>query len=115
MTVTGETRGVTVGKQVSIANTGDLIFTDTKKVDFNADYTATAGRLFIESAANTINGNITADSLKFGTANTDLAKETNQVVITATRLPARTPSPTAALLTSRLSRLKMPPLPSTVP
>ncbi|WP_302016477.1 autotransporter domain-containing protein [Sutterella wadsworthensis] len=83
MTVTGKT-GVTVGKQVSIANTGDLIFTDTKKVDFNADYTASAGRLFIESAANTINGNITADSLKFGKANTDLTKETNQVVITAT-------------------------------
>ena len=83
MTVTGKS-GVTVGKQVSIANTGDLTFTDTAKVEFNADYTASAGRLFIESAANTINGNITADSLKFGKANTDLTKETNQVVITAT-------------------------------
>ena len=64
--------------------TGDLIFTDTTKVDFNADYTATAGHLVIKSAANTIYGNITADSLKFGAANTDLAKETNQVVITGT-------------------------------
>ena len=90
MTVTGESgvfvgnQDLTVGKQVTIANTGDLIFTDTTKVDFNADYTATAGRLFIESKANTISGNITADSLKFGAANTDLAKETNQVVITGT-------------------------------
>ena len=83
MTVTGKS-GVTVGKQVSIANTGDLTFKDDEKVEFNADYTATAGRLFIESAANTISGNITADSLKFGSANTDLTKETNQVVITAT-------------------------------
>ena len=81
MTVTGKT-GVTVGKEVSIANTGDLTFKDDAKVEFNADYTATAGRLFIESAENTINGNITADSLKFGKANTDLTKETNQVVIT---------------------------------
>ena len=69
MTVTGKT-GVTVGKEVSIANTGDLTFKDDAKVEFNADYTATAGRLFIESAENTINGNITADSLKFGKANT---------------------------------------------
>ena len=90
MTVTGESgvfvgnQDLTVGKQVTIANTGDLIFTDTTKVDFNADYTATAGHLVIKSAANTIYGNITADSLKFGAANTDLAKETNQVVITAT-------------------------------
>ena len=83
MTVTGKT-GVTVGKQVSIANTGDLTFKDNAKVEFNADYTATAGRLFIESAENTINGNITADSLKFGKANADLTKETNQIVITAT-------------------------------
>ena len=83
MTVTGKT-GVTVEKEVSIANTGDLTFKDDAKVDFNADYTATAGRLFIESKANTIYGNITADSLKFGAANTDLAKETNQVVITGT-------------------------------
>ncbi|WP_165650365.1 beta strand repeat-containing protein, partial [Sutterella wadsworthensis] len=83
MTVSGKT-GVTVGKQVSIANTGDLTFTDTEAVNFNADYTATAGRLFIESKVNTISGNITADSLKFGKANTDLTKETNQVVITAT-------------------------------
>ena len=88
MTVTGESgvyvgnQDLTVGKQVTIANTGDLIFTDTKKVDFNADYTATAGHLVIKSAVNTINGNITADSLKFGAANTDLSKETNQVVIT---------------------------------
>ena len=90
MTVTGESgvfvgnQDLTVGKQVTIANTGDLIFTDTTKVDFNADYTATAGHLVIKSAANTIYGNITADSLKFGAANTDLAKETNQVVITGT-------------------------------
>ena len=42
MTVSGKT-GVTVGKQVSIANTGDLTFTDTAKVEFNADYTASAG------------------------------------------------------------------------
>ena len=90
MTVTGESgvfvgnQDLTVGKQVTIANTGDLIFTDTTKVDFNADYTATAGHLVIKSAANTINGNITADSLKFGEANTDLSKETNQVVITGT-------------------------------
>ena len=83
MTVSGKT-GVTVGKQVSIANTGDLTFTDTAKVEFNADYTASAGRLFIKSAVNTISGNITADSLKFGEANTDLSKETNQVVITGT-------------------------------
>ena len=85
MTVTGKT-GVTVGKQVSIANTGDLTFKDDEKVDFKADYTASAGRLFIESAANTISGNITADSLKFGTAIADTAKtkEDNQVVITAT-------------------------------
>ena len=85
MTVTGKT-GVTVGKQVSIANTGDLTFKDDEKVDFKADYTASAGRLFIESANNTISGNITADSLKFGTAIADTAttKETNQVVITAT-------------------------------
>ena len=83
MTVTGKT-GVTVEKEVSIANTGDLTFKDDAKVEFNADYTATAGRLFIESAENTINGNITADSLKFGKANTDLTKETNQVVITGT-------------------------------
>ena len=85
MTVTGKT-GVTVEKEVSIANTGDLTFTDTKEVNFNADYTATAGRLFIKSDANTISGNITADSLKFGTAITDTTttKETNQVVITAT-------------------------------
>ena len=83
MKVTGA-KGVTVGKEVSIANTGDLTFTDTEAVNFNADYTATAGRLFIESKANTISGNITADSLKFGAANTDLAKETNQVVITGT-------------------------------
>ena len=88
MTVTGESgvfvgnQDLTVGKQVTIANTGDLIFTDTTKVDFNADYTATAGHLVIKSAANTIYGNITADSLKFGDANTDLTKETNQVVIT---------------------------------
>ena len=89
MTVTGESgvyvgnQDLTVGKQVTIANTGDLIFTDTKKVDFNADYTATAGHLVIKSAANTINGNITADSLKFGETDTsDLTKETNQVVIT---------------------------------
>ena len=81
MTVTGKT-GVTVGKEVSIANTGDLTFKDDAKVDFKADYTATAGRLFIESVDNTISGNITADSLKFGDANTDLTKETNQVVIT---------------------------------
>ena len=92
MTVTGESgvfvgnQDLTVGKQVTIANTGDLIFTDTTKVDFNADYTATAGRLFIESKANTISGNITADSLKFGIriTDSDTAKETNQVVITAT-------------------------------
>ena len=90
MTVTGESgvfvgnQDLTVGKQVTIANTGDLIFTDTTKVDFNADYTATAGHLVIKSAANTIYGNITADSLKFGAANTDLSKETNQVVITGT-------------------------------
>ena len=90
MTVTGESgvfvgnQDLTVGKQVTIANTGDLIFTDTTKVDFNADYTATAGHLVIKSAANTIYGNITADSLKFGAANTDLAKETNQVAITGT-------------------------------
>ena len=90
MTVTGESgvfvgnQDLTVGKQITIANTGDLIFTDTTKVDFNADYTATAGHLVIKSAANTIYGNITADSLKFGAANTDLAKETNQVVITGT-------------------------------
>ena len=90
MTVTGESgvfvgnQDLTVGKQVTIANTGDLIFTDTTKVDFNADYIATAGHLVIKSAANTIYGNITADSLKFGAANTDLAKETNQVVITGT-------------------------------
>ena len=85
MTVTGKT-GVTVEKEVSIANTGDLTFKDDAKVDFNADYTATAGRLFIESKANTISGNITADSLKFGTriTDSDTAKETNQVVITAT-------------------------------
>lgn len=85
MTVTGKT-GVTVGKQVSIANTGDLTFKDDTKVDFNADYTASAGRLFIESAANTISGNITADSLKFGKAIADTAKtkEDNQVVITGT-------------------------------
>ena len=85
MTVTGKT-GVTVGKQVSIANTGDLTFKDDAKVDFNADYTASAGRLFIDSAANTISGNITADSLKFGKAIADTAKtkEDNQVVITAT-------------------------------
>ena len=85
MTVTGKT-GVTVEKEVSIANTGDLTFKDDAKVDFNADYTATAGRLFIESKANTISGNITADSLKFGTRipDSDTAKETNQVVITAT-------------------------------
>ena len=85
MTVTGKT-GVTVGKQVSIANTGDLTFKDDAKVDFNADYTASAGHLFIESAANTISGNITADSLKFGKAIADTAKtkEDNQVVITAT-------------------------------
>ena len=85
MKVTGA-KGVTVGKAVSIANTGDLTFTDTEAVNFNADYTATAGRLFIESKANTISGNITADSLKFGTriTDSDTAKETNQVVITAT-------------------------------
>ena len=85
MKVTGA-KGVTVGKEVSIANTGDLTFTDTEAVNFNADYTATAGRLFIESKANTISGNITADSLKFGTriTDSDTAKETNQVVITAT-------------------------------
>lgn len=83
MKVTGA-KGVTVGKEVSIANTGDLTFTDTEAVNFNADYTATAGHLVIKSAANTIYGNITADSLKFGAANTDLAKETNQVVITGT-------------------------------
>ena len=85
MTVSG-TNGVTVEKEVSIANTGDLTFKDDAKVDFNADYTATAGRLFIESKANTISGNITADSLKFGTAinDTTTTKETNQVVITAT-------------------------------
>ena len=83
MTVTGKT-GVTVGKEVSIANTGDLTFKDDAKVDFKADYTASAGRLFIESADNTISGNITADSLKFGTriTDSDTAKETNQVVIT---------------------------------
>ena len=83
MTVTG-TQGVTVEKEVSIANTGDLTFKDDAKVDFKADYTATAGRLFIESKANTISGNITADSLKFGTriTDSDTAKETNQVVIT---------------------------------
>lgn len=85
MKVTGA-KGVTVGKEVSIANTGDLTFTDTEAVNFNADYTATAGRLFIESKANTISGNITADSLKFGIriTDSDTAKETNQVVITAT-------------------------------
>lgn len=88
MTVSG-TNGVTVEKEVSIANTGDLTFTataSTKNVDFNADYIATAGRLFIKSDANTISGNITADSLKFGTAinDTTTTKETNQVVITAT-------------------------------
>ena len=83
MTVTGKT-GVTVGKEVSIANTGDLTFKDDAQVDFKADYTASAGRLFIESKANTISGNITADSLKFGAVNSDLTKETNQVVITAT-------------------------------
>ena len=85
MKVTGA-KGVTVGKAVSIANTGDLTFTDTEAVNFNADYTATAGRLFIKSDANTISGNITADSLKFGTAinDTTTTKETNQVVITAT-------------------------------
>lgn len=85
MKVTGA-KGVTVGKEVSIANTGDLTFTDTEAVNFNADYTATAGRLFIESKANTISGNITADSLKFGTRipDSDTAKEANQVVITAT-------------------------------
>lgn len=83
MTVTGKT-GVTVEKEVSIANTGDLTFKDDAKVDFKADYTASAGRLFIESADNTISGNITADSLKFGTriTDSDTAKETNQVVIT---------------------------------
>ena len=90
MTVTGANgvfvgnQDLTVGKQVSIANTGDLTFTDTTEVVFNADYTATAGHLVIKSAANTIYGNITADSLKFGAANTDLSKETNQVVITGT-------------------------------
>ena len=90
MTVTGASgvfvgnQNLTVGKQVTIANTGDLIFTDTTKVDFNADYTATAGHLVIKSAANTIYGNITADSLKFDADDTDLAKETNQVVITGT-------------------------------
>ena len=85
MTITGA-QGVTVEKEVSIANTGDLTFEDSEKVDFKADYTATAGRLFIESKANTISGNITADSLKFGTriTDSDTAKETNQVVITAT-------------------------------
>lgn len=85
MTVTGKT-GVTVGKQVSIANTGDLTFKDDAKVDFKADYTASAGRLFIQSDANTISGNITADSLKFGKAIADTAKtkEDNQVVITGT-------------------------------
>ncbi|WP_337944943.1 beta strand repeat-containing protein, partial [Sutterella wadsworthensis] len=85
MTVTGKT-GVTVEKEVSIANTGDLTFKDDAKVDFKADYTASAGRLFIESADNTISGNITADSLKFGTriTDSDTAKETNQVVITGT-------------------------------
>ena len=85
MKVTGA-QGVTVGKEVSIANTGDLTFTDTEAVNFKADYTATAGRLFIESKANTISGNITADSLKFGTriTDSDTAKETNQVVITGT-------------------------------
>ena len=83
MTVSG-TNGVTVEKEVSIANTGDLTFKDTQEVNFSADYTATAGRLFIESKANTISGNITADSLKFGAVNSDLTKETNQVVITAT-------------------------------
>ena len=85
MTVTGKT-GVTVEKEVSIANTGDLTFKDEANVDFKADYTASAGRLFIESKANTISGNITADSLKFGTriTDSDTAKETNQVVITAT-------------------------------
>ena len=85
MTVTGKT-GVTVEKEVSIANTGDLTFKDEANVDFKADYTASAGRLFIESKANTISGNITADSLKFGTriTDSDTVKETNQVVITAT-------------------------------
>lgn len=85
MTITGA-QGVTVEKEVSIANTGDLTFKDDAKVDFKADYTASAGRLFIESQANTISGNITADSLKFGTriTDSDTAKETNQVVITAT-------------------------------
>ena len=85
MTVTGKT-GVTVEKEVSIANTGDLTFKDEAKVDFNADYAASAGRLFIDSASNTISGNITADSLKFGKAIADTAKtkEDNQVVITGT-------------------------------
>ena len=54
-------------------------------MNFESDYTAgTTGHLVLKGNNVLFAGDLTADSLKFGSANTDLTKETNQVVIDGT-------------------------------
>lgn len=86
MEVTSKSSNVRVTDQVAVNNTGDLTLTATAgNVNFESDYTAGAtGHLVLKGDNVLIAGDLTADSLKFGSANADLTKETNQVVIDGT-------------------------------
>ena len=86
MEVTSTSSNVRVTDQVAVNNTGDLTLTATAgNVNFESDYTAgTTGHLVLKGNNVLFAGDLTADSLKFGSANTDLTKETNQVVIDGT-------------------------------
>lgn len=86
MEVTSTSSNVRVTDQVAVNNTGDLTLTATAgNVNFESDYTAGAtGHLVLKGNNVLIAGDLTADSLKFGSANADLTKETNQVVIDGT-------------------------------
>ena len=86
MEVTAQSSNVRVTDQVAVNNTGDLTLTATNgNVNFESDYTAGAtGHLVLKGNNVLFAGDLTADSLKFGSANTDLTKETNQVVIDGT-------------------------------
>ena len=86
MEVTSTSSNVRVTDQVAVNNTGDLTLTATNgDVNFESDYTAGAtGHLVLKGTNVLFAGDLTADSLKFGSANSDLTKETNQVVINGT-------------------------------
>ena len=86
MEVTSTSSNVRVTDQVAVNNTGDLTLTATAgNVNFESDYTAGAtGHLVLKGNNVLFAGDLTADSLKFGSANSDLTKETNQVVIDGT-------------------------------